>query len=273
MRRFFLLTVLLVAGLPSLSGCRLRSVESAFLDNSLSAELLDAVSFELNRDVWSRDTSWTPKTSVVSQPKSDRRTWNSRLVFGDQSVYDLLNQIDALSLEQFHNSDDAGTKAVAPVLHEDSTSRVIPSKIHSEIAKGTSPNSNLGNRYLTALARRDDLSGWNAAIILAQRDPRSTAAFSKTLKELATTRLYYDHETKQRVDGPIPALRPERDERTTRINPKSSRKRKPGKINSMIPQTIPTTRRKISKTDSLTNRNLCPRKNWQKNWQKRSLPC
>ena len=105
MCRFFLLTVLFVAGLPSLTGCSLWNIEREFLDHSLSEELLDVLSAELNRDIWSRNTSWTLETSVVSLTESDHAGWESRWLFGDHSVYDLLKQIDTFSLEQFHNSD------------------------------------------------------------------------------------------------------------------------------------------------------------------------
>ena len=227
MRRFLFLTVLFAAVLLSMTGCSLWIVQRPFLDSSLSEELLDALAAELNRDVWYRDTSWTPESTVLSQTKSDHARWESRWLFGDRSIYDLLNQVDALSWEKLHpfdshksgtdeNSLETKPTTIAASLRKDSQNRVFRFGNTSDVAEDSVSSSHLSNRYLTALAKRDDLSGWNAAIILAHRDPRNAVSIAKTLKKLVTTPPYYDPETKKRVDGPIPSFRPQRD------NPKTS---------------------------------------------------
>ncbi len=76
---------------------------------------------------------------------------------------------------------------------------------------GSGKPAALGNRYLAKLANEYTLFGWNAVILLAQRDPVAASEFVTVLERLVSKPPYYDPQTRQPVAAPkTPACRQSR---------------------------------------------------------------
>lgn len=195
MYRFVLILMTLAATFSS--GCHLSNIdtqilESGFQEDPLSQDLLAALEAELNQDLWRSNREWSPEVLLVSEHSADASSQRNRWQFNDRSIHTILKQIDALSPSGLDDMEEE---------NGGENERVV---------------SHQGKDYLAALIRRDSLSGWNAAILLAQRDPQNITAVADILEGLVSVPPYYDPDSKQRVDDPnlIALLNPNNLERS-----------------------------------------------------------
>ena len=160
----------LVAALLACSGCRPLQVAGGIRDDAPSdpqwVETLDALASRLEHDVWRPNPHWSPQKQWETRDGDRAPANQSRWLFGSKPVDEMLDQLES----EPRRAGDANPRAVSA-------------------------------RQLRELARRDDLAGWNAAILLARRDPAHGIDVAKVLERLVTKPPQYDSDTKQAVTG------------------------------------------------------------------------
>ena len=218
--------------LMACSGCRLFDTDALPFGSSLSAEMLDAMRQQLDRDSWQPSPNSSLLKMEFADLKNDKTNRARRWVFGNQILDNAISQLDTArtnlatkDLPRAPLSTD-GTIADGSA---DSSATDLDEPIHGESADATSPGaqhwngfwpldvqdvldsldddpsrtsqhaaSSLGKRYLKRLAGENTLSGWNAAILLAQRDPVAAREFFPVLERIVTS--YPKHRTKSDKD-------------------------------------------------------------------------
>lgn len=205
--RFFTFTIWLLLA-ASQSGCQL--VDFSLSDNQrpLSPDVLRALESQLRRDTWQRNPQVSPlETTVSGRPLHGQLNAN-RWRFGDPRFNRYVTQID----QQNHSTDEK--PLVKSGSQKPPTSSVpwqglaanspngLLDEIQAEQSRaGSRGNQNVsveGTRYLAKLAKRDDIVGWNAAILWAQRDPLSARNVQAILSELVMHPPEFDPQTGNR---------------------------------------------------------------------------
>lgn len=204
------------------SGCRLFDTDALPFGSSLSTEMLDAMRQQLDRDSWQPSPNSSLLELEFADLKNDEMNHARRWVFGNQILDNAISQLDTARTDRATKDipktplSTDGTKADEPA---DSSATGLEESTHGESADATSPGSqhwngfwpldvedvldsldddpsrmsqhtavnSLGKRYLKRLAGENTLSGWNAAILLAQRDPVAAREFLPVLERIVTS--------------------------------------------------------------------------------------
>ncbi len=153
------------------TGCRVVNVDSLWARFSGEAEspetsrLTDALADALDADAWTENPEWSPVTEPASPLRGLRYAesnprWLFRPARGTgQSVFSVDHVIRTYAIDR--GDGQTGT-------FDDRQTEVNREAI----------------THLSAIARRDDLAGWNAAILLAQRDAKAARPYVTVLAHL-----------------------------------------------------------------------------------------
>lgn len=203
------LLILLIA----CSGCRLWTVEPLPLPirDTLSPDMLAAMRQQLDRDDWRPNPEWAPLEVTFEEATSRRLFKANRWIFGSRAVDDAVNRLDSAAPTSTDTATPKDPAATEVAGHPDTDSdqqterrwdgfwplnveQVVDSLDVGQRSHSTRLGSGgLGREYLRRLATENNLSGWNAAILLAQRDPASAREFLPVLQQLVDS---YPRQTK-----------------------------------------------------------------------------
>lgn len=214
------------------SGCRLWSTDALPFGNSLSAEMLGAMRQQLDRDAWQPNSDWSLLEMEFSDLTNDEPKHACRWVFGNRVLDNAISQLDiaqpdptaikngaendvsltadsaATGLAEMAKKATANPAAPDPQ-HWDgfwplNVDQVVDSLDARPLPTLDHPAGGLGNRYLKKLAKENTISGWNAAILLAQRDPAAAREFLPVLERIVAS--YPKHTRKSGKDVLQPDL-------------------------------------------------------------------
>ncbi|MBT6155024.1 MAG: HEAT repeat domain-containing protein [Planctomycetaceae bacterium] len=212
---------LAMIALMACSGCRLFDTDALPFGNSLSTEMLDAMRQQLDRDSWQP----SPNSSLLEMEFADLKHYETnharRWVFGNKILDNAISQLDTARTDRSPKADGSAEPSVIDPeesTHGESAVATSPDAQHwngfwpldvedvldsldddpSRMSKHTA-SSSLGKRYLKRLAGENTLSGWNAVILLAQRDPVAAREFLPVLERIVTS--YKNVSQPEIVDG------------------------------------------------------------------------
>lgn len=219
--------------LMACSGCHLWNTDALPFGNSLSAEMLGAMRQQLDRDAWQPNHDWSLLEIDFGDLANEESEHASRWTFGNPVLDNAISQLDtaqpdrtptknAAEKGEFKTTDSAAN-GLAETAKEGTDNTASPDPRHwdgfwpleveqvlDSLDADPQPTSNhsvaagLGTRYLKQLARENTISGWNAAIFLAQRDPVAARAFLPVLENIVSA--YPKHPKKTGKDRVQPDL-------------------------------------------------------------------
>ena len=205
--RFLTFTIWLLLA-ASQSGCQLVDFSLSENQRPLSPDVLRALESQLRRDSWQRNPRVSPlETTVSGRPLHGQLNAN-RWRFGDPLFDRFVTQIDQQNQSTDENQPEKNGLPKSPTssVPWQGLAANSPKELLDEIQAEQSragPQSNQatsveGTQYLAKLAKRDDIVGWNAAILWAQRDPLSARNVQAMLRELVIHPPEFDPQTGNR---------------------------------------------------------------------------